>query len=1093
MSDKFSIISIEYLLKWILEEEKQGSIFGISKELFFKTNKKDPFRFKRYGQLLETPLGVAAGPHTQMAQNIIAAWLTGARYIELKTIQTLDELEVSKPCIDMEDAGYNCEWSQELKLEDSFNEYLNAWIIIHILQHKFKWKTDDDPGHLFNMSIGYNYEGILKDNVQKFLNKLENCSQEKNEKIDSLVDIYPALKDIDIPDRISNNVTLSTMHGCPPEEIEKIGLYLINEKKLHTTVKLNPTLLGPEKIRDILNNKLGFETNVPDEAFEHDLKYDDSVSIIKNLQKASLDNDLNFSLKLTNTLESVNHRNVFPENEKMMYMSGKALHPISINLAAKLQDTFNGDLDISFSAGADAFNFSDIISCNIKPVTICSDILRPGGYGRLLQYIDELRESMSEKKSNNFDEYILSKSGDKDIRKAAYDNLKKYAENVIEKKVYKKSNHPVKSIKTERELGPFDCIKAPCVLTCPSGQDVPDYMYHTSRGEFDKAFDVIMQTNPFPTVCGMVCDHLCMTKCTRLNYDDPLLIREIKRFVASNYKKEIKAKKEKSNGIKVAVIGSGPSGLACAYFLAQKGFLVNVYETKNLSGGMVSSVIPSFRLSMDDIKKDVERIEKLGVEIHYNSNIDKEKFLKLKEDNDYIYIAVGAQEDKKMNVSGDDDEKVIGALSFLSAVKRSEFSFSGKKIAVVGGGNSAMDAARTAYRLLDSDGEVTIVYRRTREQMPADKEEVDAAYDEGVEIIELVSPEKIMKSNNKLKLVCSKMKLGEPDESGRKRPVKIDNEVLELEFDLIISAIGQEIGLDFIDKDKVSTELNSCKTNMENVYIGGDALHGPANIITAIGDGKKVCDEIVKVAGFTVDVKNKKELKLKSLSNYQKKSAKRINGEKFSETDLNDRKNFNIVINTLDEETAMREAERCLYCNDICNVCVTVCPNRANVSYLSREFNYDLQKAVNTNGEIELIDDSVFIVDQEFQVFNIADFCNECGNCWTFCPTSGAPYKDKPKICLTEESFSSEKKAYFIFKDKNFRIQYKDGNELYTLTLDNKFYLYETEELIVKFNRSKFTIENVQMKSDSFREMNFKQAAQMSVLLDNLKDFYLFN
>jgi putative selenate reductase len=169
MSDRFTPCSIDKLLRWILEEEKQGEIFGIRKDLFFIPQPSDAFKMKRYGQDLETPIGVAAGPHTQLSQNIISAWLTGARYMELKTVQTLDELEVTKPCIDMTDEGYNCEWSQELKLEQSFNEYLNAWIILHILKDRFGWGRTGSPGFIFNMSVGYNLDGILNSNVQAFL------------------------------------------------------------------------------------------------------------------------------------------------------------------------------------------------------------------------------------------------------------------------------------------------------------------------------------------------------------------------------------------------------------------------------------------------------------------------------------------------------------------------------------------------------------------------------------------------------------------------------------------------------------------------------------------------------------------------------------------------------------------------------------------------------------------------------------------------------------------------------------------------------------------------------------------------------------
>jgi len=246
-SIEFSPISASQLFR-LMENEfsNRNELFGIPAPVFVQNSLPDSIGITVFNQKLSTPIGVAAGPHTQMAQNIISAWLCGASYIELKTIQTLDELQISKPCIDMQDEGYNCEWSQELRIRDSFHEYLKAWILIHILQHKLGWNTGRE--FVFNMSVGYNFEGIQKDNVQWFLANMSDCSEAKKEIIAELLPLYPALERLTIPDRISNNITLSTMHGCPPDEIEKIGHYLLKEKKLHTFVKLNPTLLGKDDL-----------------------------------------------------------------------------------------------------------------------------------------------------------------------------------------------------------------------------------------------------------------------------------------------------------------------------------------------------------------------------------------------------------------------------------------------------------------------------------------------------------------------------------------------------------------------------------------------------------------------------------------------------------------------------------------------------------------------------------------------------------------------------------------------------------------------------------------------------------------------------
>jgi len=243
MSDKLYPVSIQHLVKWMLAELESNQLFGIHKDLFFTPKSDDPFRMQRYGQMLETPVGVAAGPHTQLSHNIIAAWLCGARYMELKTVQTLDELEVSKPCIDMQDEGYNCEWSQELKLQQSLDEYLNAWIAIHILKDHFGWDSDQGLGVIFNMSVGYDLTGIMKPNVQHFMDRMEDSQGLLNQKLNLIESVYPNISNLNIPARMIDNITLSTMHGCPPDEIERIATYLIKERKLHLPDQLQLRLL----------------------------------------------------------------------------------------------------------------------------------------------------------------------------------------------------------------------------------------------------------------------------------------------------------------------------------------------------------------------------------------------------------------------------------------------------------------------------------------------------------------------------------------------------------------------------------------------------------------------------------------------------------------------------------------------------------------------------------------------------------------------------------------------------------------------------------------------------------------------------------
>ncbi|MFC2086221.1 putative selenate reductase subunit YgfK [Bacteroidota bacterium] len=1084
MSDKFYRVPARRLLSIILnEEKKRNSIFGIPKALFYNKNKSDILQIARFGKNLQNPIGVAAGPHTQLAQNIISAWLTGARFIELKTVQVLDELEISKPCIDMQDEGYNCEWSQELKIQDSFDEYLTAWVIIHVLNHHFGWK--DDIGTIFNMSVGYNLEGIKSEKVQWFFNKMKFCKEELVYKINELKQVYPDIEKLKIPPTISDNITLSTMHGCPPHEILEIGKYLLHEKELHTAIKLNPTLLGPEKLREILNNNLGFKTIVPDIAFKHDLKYEDALKIIQELTKLASKKELFFGLKLTNTLESTNHKEVFAKSNEMMYMSGRALHPIAINLAKKLQQEFNGKLNISFSAGADCFNISDIISCNLMPATVCTDILKPGGYGRLNQYIEELYENIKQSGASiNVQHYAQNPH-------KSLSNLHKYAKKVLSDDYYVKKGFIEPSIKTERKLNYFDCINAPCIDTCPTNQNIPEYLFHASKGEFEKAFEVILRTNPFPSVTGMVCDHLCQTKCTRINYDSSLLIREVKRFIAENRSENYQFNVPVKNGLKVGIIGAGPSGLSCAHFSTLSGFEVNVYETQKKSGGMVSGAIPSFRLTDEAIKKDVQRIENLGVKIHFNQEITKEKFNKLKQENDFIYIATGAQKSSRLKIPGINMDGILDSLEFLFNAKANKQTGIGKNVAIIGGGNTAMDAARTAYRLVGDDGKVTVVYRRTKAQMPADLGEIKAVIEEGVEIMELVAPEYIEDKNDKLVLYCSRMKLGEKDSSGRRRPEIILNSEFSLDFDTIIPAIGQDLAIDFISHELLKTKIGSYQTKDEKIFIGGDAMRGASTAINAIGDGRKAAEEITKIATLNHKITIHKNFEKLDYRSHLLKRSTRIKSTSIKEVPLNERKSFKLVASTLTEKEIIAEASRCLYCDEVCNICVTVCPNRSNYAYHINPVNLKLKKAILNNGQLVLIEDEYFNINQKIQIINIADWCNECGNCTTFCPTKDEPYKNKPKFYLTRESFHKEDEGFFIENiDNTPSIMHKSGKLISKLTRNNDSYSFENDDVAASFAKNDLDLIHVQFKNEKLLEYKFQKAAEMSILLDGAMDLY---
>ncbi len=1083
MSDRLYPLDIRRLLRWILQDLDQDAVFGVHQELFFTPRPDDPFRLERYGCLLETPLGVAAGPHTQMAPNIVLAWLMGARYIELKTIQTLDGLQVSKPCIDMEDEGYNCEWSQELRLQQSFEEYLKAWVLIHVLRDRLGWDSNGGLGCIFNMSVGYDLTGICQPNVQRFLDQMENCQAELERIKVMIAPLYPRVQELAIPSQISDNVTLSTMHGCPPEEIERIARYLLEARGYHTTIKLNPTLLGPERLRDILHNRLGYkDVVVPDEVFEHDLRYSAAVGLIKRLQKVAYNNGVQFGLKLTNTLEVENHKSVFPDREKRMYLSGRALHPISVNLAAKLQRDFGGQLDISFCAGVDAFNVTEVLAANLSPITVCTDLLKPGGYTRLAQYLEHLREEMARKKAVSLTTYIIAKGGEnQNVSKMALASLEHYTDEVLNKSAYKKGHRYFDSIKTERPLTPFDCVHAPCIGACATDQDIPSYLYSVANGDFNRACQVILQTNPLPGITGYVCDHLCQLKCTRNNLDNSLLIREIKRF-AMESSDQVGLKPDPPNGLRVAVIGGGPAGLSCAFFLALRGFVVDLYEKHSLAGGMVSRAIPKFRMPEEPIERDIDRIRALGVRFHFGVEVDQILFDQLRKECDYLYLAVGAQRTRALGIPGEQLPNVLEPLEFLSRLRHGQKVEIGKRVVVIGGGNTALDAARSARRL---GAEVTIIYRRTRREMPADGEEVGATLEEGIELVELAAPKEIESAEDgRAVLTCSRMTLGEKDASGRPRPVEIEGSRIEWPFDTIIPAIGQEVVLDFLSAEDLTIDPATGETRLENIFAGGDLVHGASSVINAVGDGRKAAHQILRKAQLALLLPTQEsELRLVKEA-YQKQLSRRVFSTVNPMLPLNQRGDAVLVSRTLTVEEAQREAQRCLLCDDVCDICVSVCPNLANISYRAQPWDYPVYSISKNETGFHAQRTGTLRLVQPVQVLNIADFCNECGNCTTFCPTAGEPYRDKPRFFLTRESFEKENEGYFL---DGGMLYHKDKDQKSRLEWKKDYFRYEDESLVAIMDLETLNIKEATFKSE-VRNYSLARATEMVLLLIQVKD-----
>ena len=1011
MEKAFRPIPLELLARWAFGElESRDTVLGIPKACIARPEPR--FASRLLGRSLAAPLGVAAGPHSQLAQNIVASWLCGARFIELKTVQILDELTVSRPCIDSADETFNCEWSQELKLEQSFDEYLKAWVLVHALAAKLGLPG---PGTLFNMSVGYNLEGIRSPRVQKYIASVRDAKDALPDAVDAVAKAWPGVRDVEIPASLSEHVTLSTMHGCPPAEIERIARYLLEEVGVHTWVKLNPTLLGPERLRGLLNSTFGYGIEVPDAAFGHDPKFEDALPMVKRLAETARAAGRDFGVKLSNTLEVVNHRPVFPSNEKMMYMSGRALHPLTLTLARLVDDELDGQVRISFCGGADAWNFADLVADGVAPVTVCTDLLKPGGYSRLQQYLVNLGAAMDAARASSLDAFVEKTSGGRGRRW----NLARHVERVVADGRggrFARRERPL-AFKGDRALGPFDCIAAPCMEACPAHQNIPDYLWLVAHGRDDEAIEVIRRSNALPGVTGSICDHPCTERCVRNLYDTPLGIREIKRFAFENgtSKPEVAAEPK---GVTVAIVGAGPAGISAALNLARAGFSAELFESKSHAGGMVGGAVPRYRLDDAKLKVDLDRLASLGVKTHYGTSVGKDVSLdELRSRFDYVFLGVGAQKGKKLGIPGEDAEGVVDALEFLDGLREGVKRDLGKKVLVVGGGNSAMDGARSAKRLV-GDGAVSLVYRRTRTEMPADPAEVRDCEVEGIGLMDLLAPARVVVENGRaVGLACTRMKLGAPDASGRPRPVPLDGSEVVLPADTIVTAIGQEPALEFLGGAALDAKRDGTlaarpatgETSREGFFAGGDVVRGPASIIKAVADGRAAANEIARRHGVALPLAEPHLEKGTPVVAMMEKKSRLAHPEHAPELPVAERGGFAEVLLSLDAEAARREASRCLDCDEVCSLCVTVCPNRANHAYPVPPLSIELPHFVVEGGRAVPKGTTKLTVDQGTQIVNLGDACNECGNCVTFCPTSGAPFRDKPTFWVDPAGFAEAK------------------------------------------------------------------------------------
>ncbi len=1045
MNDTMRPVPFEELIHRIFSEYKASrTIFSIHEDQFYRNTKGSGIDV--FGQHAETPLGPAAGPHTQLAQNIIASYLVGGRFLELKTVQILDTLEVEKPCIDARDEGYNVEWSTEFTLEKAHDEYVKAYIILHLIDALFHNGHMDSPSFIFNMSIGYDLEGIKQNKMQQYIDSMIDAGTSPvfSTYITSLGHILREenlLKGTpweqycgklsDLPSKISKkiapSITISTMHGCPPAEIEAICSYILKEKKLNTFVKLNPTLLGYDAVREILDG-LGYDyLHLSRESFDHDLQYCDAIAMLTRLIALAEEEGLGFGVKLTNTLGSVNDQGVLPGQE--MYMSGRALFPISTRVAALLSKEFEGKLPISYSGGANAFTVLDLFESGIRPITLATDLLKPGGYTRLKQMVEILEKDATTWESTGVD----------------VDSIELLAQKAVGIVETAKDFRGEDTASVPTKLPLTDCYVAPCVVACPIHQMIPDYIQLVGEGRYADALEVIYDSNALPNLTGYICDHQCQYHCTRMDYEGSVQIREMKKIAAENGFEEYIAgwEKPEKTDVKAAVVGAGPAGLSAAYFLARAGFEVTVFEREADAGGVTRYVIPSYRFPESALQADIDFIKAHGVEFVFGAEREQITVDALKESGyEYLFYAIGAEVDNEIPLQGD-RSKVTASLEFLSRFNKKEELTLGQHVVVVGGGNTAMDSARSAVRV-EGVEDVTVVYRRTKKQMPADLEEYENALEDGVKFIFLANPEELTSDGV---LSCTVMKLGEKDASGRARPVATE-ETFNLPCDTLITAIGEKVdgkqlnsfGLPLNERGWASCNSETLESDIENVYVIGDASTGPSTVVRCIASGRQAVEAAIDrvLAGYEEVEDDEEDEHECSCGNdggcggdcgcdhdhdhhhHHHDHDHEEEEEGLTEEELADliaaENDFFSTIrskkSTLEhsispkpsiEAFATRESVRCMECSYICNKCVDVCPNRANFAVDVRERN-DL-------------------FEHPFQIVHLDAFCNECGNCATFCPHQGSPYLDKLTLFSLKEDFESSKNSGFFVDGKNVTVR----------------------------------------------------------------------
>jgi len=491
MSELCSANFADLTTRLFVEPGLQDALFELPRRRWHLPGSDWPdMSVKHFGHLAGNPSGPAAGPHTQMAQNILLSYVAGGRILELKTVQVNDRLTIPRPCIDMATAGYNVEWSQELTVEQSIREYVAGAMLVEMFRRNREATGGVLEGAageaLYDVSVGYDLAGIKSAKVGRFLEAMRDAGAWIDDLRGEIPRAYKQARDAEYATQISSSITLSTFHGCPPEEIESIARFLIGECDFDLVIKMNPPTLGRERLEYLLHDVMGYnDVSVNPAEYESALSFDDSTALYRDLATFAASRGRHVGFKFTNTLEVLNDRGIFSPDNEMMYLSGPPLHVIALDLLARFRQAAGPEAPVSFSAGIDKANFPLAAAAGIVPVTVCSDLLRPGGYGRLSKYLLSLRKAMKQVGAVNMDQYILrafeqeeeaerraeatEQGRDAKVRQADLLNTAIIAERARDDERYRAANNSRPPKRGDSCLETFDCIACEkCVPVCPN-------------------------------------------------------------------------------------------------------------------------------------------------------------------------------------------------------------------------------------------------------------------------------------------------------------------------------------------------------------------------------------------------------------------------------------------------------------------------------------------------------------------------------------------------------------------------------------------------------------------------------------------------